>query len=128
MAAFFCHYLLGRSFQLLTNHAPLQWLLAQEMEGLLCRWALAVQEYSFQIVYCKGSLHANVDALSRSPLHTSSKSAAMTSVQNLTVCIKDAQKSDLVFQKIYQTLLLSPDKSLYGNSLHYEGMHNCVYC
>ena len=30
---------------------------------------LAIQEYDFQIVYCKGSLNANADALSR--LHTS---------------------------------------------------------
>ena len=36
----FRHYLLGRSFQLVTDHAPLQWLSAQKMEGLLCRWAL----------------------------------------------------------------------------------------
>ena len=46
----FWHYLLGRSFQLLTDHAPLQWLSAQKMEGLLCCWALTMQKYSFQIV------------------------------------------------------------------------------
>ena len=43
----FRHYLLGRFFQILTDHAPLQWLSAQKMEWLLCRWALAMQEYSF---------------------------------------------------------------------------------
>ena len=47
----FRHYLLGRHFQLLTDHAPLQWLSAQKMEGMLCRWALAMQEYDFHIVY-----------------------------------------------------------------------------
>ena len=60
----FRHYLLGRHFQLLTDHAPLQWLCAQKMEGMLCRWALAMQEYDFHIVYRKGSLSANADALS----------------------------------------------------------------
>ena len=43
----FRHYLLGRTFQLMTDHAPLQWLAVQKMEGLLCRWALAIQEFSF---------------------------------------------------------------------------------
>ena len=50
----FRHYLLGRSFTLMTDHAPLQWLSAQKMQGLLSRWALAMQEYTFDIVYRKG--------------------------------------------------------------------------
>ena len=61
----FHHYLLGRHFQLLTDHAPLQWLSALKMEGMLCRWALAMQEYDFEIVYRKGSLNTNADSLSR---------------------------------------------------------------
>ena len=61
----FRHYLLGRHFTIVTDHAPLQWLSAQKMEGLLCRWALALQEYDFKIVYWKGTLNTNADALSR---------------------------------------------------------------
>ena len=60
----FRHYLLGRPFQLMTDHAPLQWLAEQKSEGLLCRWALAVQEYDFSIVYRKGVSNGNADALS----------------------------------------------------------------
>ena len=60
----FQHYILGGHFKILTDHAPLQWLSAQKMEGMLCRWALAIQEYDFEILYRKGSLNANADALS----------------------------------------------------------------
>ena len=48
------HYLLGHSFQLITDHAPLQWLSVQKMEVMVCRCALAMPEYDFQIVYHKG--------------------------------------------------------------------------
>jgi len=61
----FCHYLLDRLFKLTTDHAPLQWLSAKKMEGLLCRWALRLQKYAFSIVYQKGSQNQNADALSR---------------------------------------------------------------
>ena len=36
-----------------------------KMEGMLCRWSLAIQEYSFKIVYRKGSSHSKAHALSR---------------------------------------------------------------
>ena len=38
----FHHYLLGWPILLNTDHAPLQWLSAQKMEGMLCHWALAM--------------------------------------------------------------------------------------
>ena len=41
----FRHYLLRRKFQLVTDHAPLQWLSSQKTEGLLACWALAKQEF-----------------------------------------------------------------------------------
>lgn len=64
----FRHYLLGHPSLLNTDHAPLQWLSAQKMEGMLCRWALALQEYDFKILYRRGSLNTNADALSRMPM------------------------------------------------------------
>ena len=51
----FQHYLLGRPCQLYTDHAPLQWLSGQKMEGILCRWALALQEFDFTISYTPGA-------------------------------------------------------------------------
>ena len=63
----FRHYLLERSFELLTDHAPLQWLSSQKIKGLLCRWALAMQEFDFIIKYHKGCHNANADALMECP-------------------------------------------------------------
>ena len=79
----FQHYLLGRHFTLMTDHAPLQWLSAQKMEGLLCCWALAMQEYNFTIINRTGSSNGFADALSRGPmLHTiKSTPVAITSAR-----------------------------------------------
>ena len=63
----FRYYLLGRAFALHADHQPLQWLSAQKMEGMLCRWALVLQEFDFTIKYQRGSSNANADALSRVP-------------------------------------------------------------
>ena len=38
-----------------------------EDEGRLCRWALALQEFDFEIKYRRGSSNGNADALSRVP-------------------------------------------------------------
>ena len=107
----FRHYLLGRPFQLVTDHAPLQWLSAQKMEGLLCRWALAMEEYSFDIVYRKGSLNGNADALSRLPT-TTSTAVAMTSATPKVTDIQQAQQNDLIFQQLFQALSQSQDKPM----------------
>eukprot|EP00731_Ephydatia_muelleri_P000732 Em0001g732a len=100
------HYLLGRTFQLMTDHAPLQWLAAQKMEGLLCRWALAIQEFSFEIVYRKGIANGNADALSRREPEMETPHAAMTTVYAgfTPEELKKAQKQDDTIQQLYTAL------------------------
>lgn len=77
------------------------------MEGLLCRWALALQEYDFTIKYRKGCLNNNADALSRSIPHSIS---AATRV--LTDTFKDklqtAQHNDSIVKQIFSALQKSP--------------------
>ena len=60
----FRHYLLGRPFQLYTDHAPLRGLSGQKMVVMLCSWALALQEFDFTINYKPGVQNVNADALS----------------------------------------------------------------
>lgn len=99
----FCHYLLGRPFIVVTNHAPLPWLSAQKMEGLLCWWALALQEYNFQIQYINGSSNSNADALSRCPPQRTSDmvSAVITEADITALCM--AQELDPCSSGILQT-------------------------
>ena len=92
----FRHYLLGRHFQ-----APLQWLSAQKMEGMLCRWALAIQEYDFHIVYRKGSLNANADALSRT--NNTPRAITLATPHPSTTNLRSAQLADLCISKVLQT-------------------------
>ena len=103
----FCHYLLGCSFTLMTDHALLQLLSAQKMQGLLSRWALAMQEFTFDIVYCKGRENINPDSLSRNPA-PNSYSVATTSSQLLTTDIQRDQLDDPVIKQIHGALSNSP--------------------
>jgi RNase H-like domain found in reverse transcriptase/Reverse transcriptase (RNA-dependent DNA polymerase)/Integrase zinc binding domain/Integrase core domain/Zinc knuckle len=62
----FKHYILGSKFYVQTDHRALQWIRnTKETTGRLARWALTLQEYDFDIIYKKGKLNANADALSR---------------------------------------------------------------
>ena len=99
----FRHYLLGRFFTLMTDHAPLQWLSAQKMEGLLQCWALAMQEYAFDIVYRKGAENTNADSLSRNPVSVPA-SVAVTSSQPVFTDIQAAQSEDPVVKQLHSGL------------------------
>ena len=106
----FRHYLLGRSFTVLTDHAPLQWLSAQKMEGLLCWWALALQEYDFVVQYRKGSQNSNADALSRLPSCTVSATTAVVGVWEDRAALRLAQEQDPVLRKVIEALKTSRSK------------------
>ena len=121
----FRHYLLGRHFQLLTDHAPLQWLSAQKMEGMLCRWPLAMQEYDFHIVYRKGSLNANADALSRTD--TTPCAATLAIPHFLPPNLALRSKLTVVFRRFYRHVLnlISLHKSVNGDNILYGGTDSC---
>ena len=98
---------MGRKFSLLTDHAPLQWLLSQKMEGLLARWALATQEYDFNITYRKGSENSNADALSRQTEQGDSHTAAIAMESLFLNELRDHQSQDPVLCKLHDALLHS---------------------
>ena len=100
----FRHYLLERPFELMTDHAPLQWLSSQKMEGLLCWWALAMQEFDFTIKYHKGSQNGNADALSRHTPSNPTVAATQFSTDSLKNSIQAAQQTDPYLHKAYEAV------------------------
>lgn len=88
---------MGRHFRIVTDHAPLQWLSAQKMEGMLCRWALALQEYDFVITYRKGQSNGNADALSRRAVNQCAFTQTVP-LYSTDLCI--AQQADRVLSKV----------------------------
>ena len=70
----FHHYLFGRTFEILSDHKPLQHLFSESRpvpamaSARLQRWALTLSAYNYTIAYKPGESHANADVLSRLPL------------------------------------------------------------
>ena len=53
---YFRQFLFGKPFTLITDHAPLKWIMTTtKFTGKLARWALLLQEYEFEVIYrcCK---------------------------------------------------------------------------
>ena len=78
------------------------------MEGLLCRWALTLQEYSFTIVYRKGVLNGNADSLSR--CENVSTAATFCSIGIPLHTLQEAQRNDPVTSTVYNHLSVSREK------------------
>ncbi|CAN8068650.1 unnamed protein product [Agarophyton chilense] len=59
-------YLMGRHFKEYTDHSALRWLMEiTEPSGRLMRWRLRLAEFDSDILYKKGTLNTQADALSR---------------------------------------------------------------
>jgi hypothetical protein len=62
------HYLVGRKFELKTDHCGLQHIFTQShVNARQRRWSELLSEYDFEITYIKGTVNRVVDALSRRP-------------------------------------------------------------
>ena len=66
----FFPYLYGRTFTVVTDHKPLQWLTSiKEPTGRLMRWSLWLQQFDMVIGYRTGKTNQNADCLSRTPIN-----------------------------------------------------------
>jgi hypothetical protein len=59
-------YLYGRKFKIACDHKPLTWIMNVKDPGSrLVRWRIKLEEYDYEIIYKKGAINTNADALSR---------------------------------------------------------------
>jgi hypothetical protein len=62
----FKHYLLGKHFNMFTNHSSLRYLIDKPgLGGRICRWLLFFQEFDFEVVVKPRRLNAGLDHLSK---------------------------------------------------------------
>ena len=74
----FRSYLFGNSFNLVTDHEPLKWLMTtQKLTRKLARWSLLLQEYDFTVEHRAGVENTNADCLSRYPLPSDAAAPAL---------------------------------------------------
>ena len=60
------HYLLGQTFELVTDHKNLKWIFTQnDLNMRQRRWVEFLQEFSFEISFCPGKQNQVADALSQ---------------------------------------------------------------
>ena len=68
----FRHYLIGRKFKVITDHANLKFLASIALQNSkLARWCLSLAEFDFAIEHRPGKDNVVPDALSRAPLPSS---------------------------------------------------------
>ena len=103
----FRHYLLGRHFNLFTDHCPLTFLQSQrnDSHGRLGRWSLILQNFNFTIKYVKGASNVSADALSRLCVKPDSPSSCAAASQILSEAqLKSAQLLDVNVRTVITAL------------------------
>lgn len=109
----FRHFLMGRKFQVFTDHRPLQWLSTKIENARICRWSLLLQEFDFEIQFRPGRKNSAADALSRKVCDTPTCVVQCDSPVE-AVEIKIGQAEDPIIAKVLQGKLtnLKPQREL----------------
>lgn len=112
-------YLLGRKFELITDHNSLRWLKSMEPKGRIARWIMDLQEFDFSITHKSGRLHTNVDALSRLPrnannTHVPSDAANISTITiDPTLNLLDLQRQDPVLSRVIASKLANNGRPVF---------------
>lgn len=109
-------YLEGSHFTVITDHYSLLWLHSLDNpSGRLARWAVRLQQYSFDIIHRKGKEHVVPDALSRAVVTTDSEQLATLEANKENI-------QDKWYTKLLQSVGDNPSKypafRIEGNRLY----------
>lgn len=111
----FAVYLLGKRFQVRTDHQALTWLKNfREPEGQLARWQEALADYDMEVSYRPGQNHANADALSRVPMREPHHCATCEAVDVNTITLHTATSNWAGAQANDPDVSLLYDRQLHG--------------
>ena len=99
----FRHYLIGAHFTIETDHKPLEWLestrASHTCSQRLERWFLELRAYDFTVVYKRGEINQNADALSCRPVALVAVCPPLE-----TADIAQAQREDPVLSIVFHQL------------------------
>ena len=91
----FRQYLLGKRFQVHTDHQALRWLFSlKEPKARIARWIEILSAFDFEIEYRPGQKHGNADALSRCPQPQQCHCSEQTPDLKCGPCSKCVKRSD----------------------------------
>lgn len=111
---YFRPYLFGRTFKIVTDHRPLQWVMnIKEPNSRLTRWRLKLSEYNFTVVYKPGKSNTNADALSRIQINSDD-------INSLAVnpSIRCTSRSSTLTANSSSTLTANSSSTLTASSCH----------
>ncbi|KAG6484232.1 hypothetical protein ZIOFF_061027 [Zingiber officinale] len=117
-------YLLGRHFQIRTDHKSLKFILDQCISNIdQQKWIKRLLGYDYEIVYKKGTENTVADALSRLPNQIEFTAISLVTCKNLEN-IKKEQKENSAAQALIQNILQNsspePHYSWDGEILRYK--------
>ena len=115
---YFRQYLLGRHFEVRTDHSAISWLRkTSEPIGQNARWLELLDEYDFEVQHRPGHRHGNADALSRHPcLNKPSCTACQPKLVNSM--IRTMSESSHGEESISQSVVI--DGQIAGSVRHYQ--------
>lgn len=107
-------YLYGISFELLTDHKPLQYIYAKKAKpsARIERWVLRLQSYDFQVVYIPGPRNI-ADCLSRLISKTGAKSSGQNiGEEHIRFIASHATPVAIPIQQVEKESSVDPEMSL----------------